>query len=73
MTGPNYTPEVLAALRDREPAPQQEATPEGHVRYFIAVDQTQMSGVATPRVVAGMLRAQADQLDPPKPTLRSAP
>jgi len=72
MKPPQYTEEVRRALGmdlDQQPEP---AVPDGHVRYLIAIHDSQQSGVAPPRVVAAMLRAQADQIDPPRPVMREA-
>jgi hypothetical protein len=65
---PQFTEEVRRALgMDRQPA--EPVTPEGQVRYLIAIQETQQAGTAPPAVVAALLRAQADSLDPPKPVL----
>jgi hypothetical protein len=69
VTSSAFTDEVLAALRDRglaeEQPPTSEPVPAGYHRFLVAVDEMHQEGVATPAVIAAILRAQADALDQP--------
>lgn len=72
---PRYTAEVLAALNEQtraeEPQPSDPGAPDGMLRYTIAVEEIQQHGVGRPALVAAVLRAVADQIDPSKPLHRS--
>lgn len=65
---PRYTDEVMAALRERaasrppEDAAVPDAPPPGRLRYHIAVETLQVSGVDTPESVAATLRFIAHQI-----------
>lgn len=60
-------------LRASERGDDTPVVPQGHIRYHVAVEATQLSGTAPPATVAASLRALADQLDPPKRPMRGNP
>lgn len=67
------TPEVLTALREGGHLPEEDVppeVPEGYVRYFLAVGDSRQDGIAPPAVVAALLRAFANAIDPPRPAIR---
>lgn len=67
-----YTDEVRAAMRaqgipvEGDDAPQEQPPVEGMTRYHIAIEESVHHGIAKPAVLAAMLRAAADALDPPR-------
>jgi hypothetical protein len=63
---PNYTAEVLEAMREQGLLPPEPSPPPvGELRYLIAVGESRVEGVAVPSIIAAALRAQADALDQP--------